>query len=59
MLLIDSEREVDAEVDRGVAVERQALFGKLAEGAVHAQEQVEAGGVQIGYPAESYAVGAS
>lgn len=36
-----SEGEVDAQVYAGIGVERNTLPGKLAEGIVHAEENIE------------------
>ena len=47
-----SEGEVDTEVEGVVGVERDILFGELANSVVHTCEEVEAGHMKIDYPAE-------
>ena len=53
------EWEVDADVECGVAVERNVLLRKFGDSVVHCHEEVEAFRTNVDNPTEAYAVGAS
>lgn len=50
------EGEVHADIDGTVAAEGHTLLGKLADGAVHADEEIETFDVNICKPSEAYAI---
>lgn len=54
---IVSEGEVDTEVEGGVGAHRHKLLGTFAHGAVHTEEHIKSGGVEIEHPAKAHAIG--
>ena len=47
-----SEGDVYTEIHRGVGVEGYAFFRELAQGMIHAEEDVEVSVVEVEHPAE-------